>query len=127
MIRQCPAADSGGGADAINFIRSSLLPCIQPRCKIVLLSSVLCECITVHSPGRPTLTFLEDLMHDIAIRADQNLMNSHNLALVLSPNLLRGVNPLVDVQLCTITPRKSTLASVLQVCIEKYFEVFKDI
>lgn len=82
-----------------------------------------------------------DLMHDVSLRSAVNRMDAHNLAIVLAPNLVAGTNPARDVAMCfmpgpalfpgqvpsNLNEGKTTLAGVIKICIERYFEVFDDI
>lgn len=74
-------------------------------------------------------------------------MDAHNLALVISPNLVASPNPLRDVQMCAIptaapasastshpqsTPAalaegKTTLGMVAKLCIQRYYEIFDEV
>ena len=79
-------------------------------------------------------------MHDISLRSGTNLMDAHNLALVLCPNLISGHQALRDMSMCTIpggpvhhasmhiTPMegKTTLAAVIKLCIQRYYEIFDE-
>lgn len=96
-----------------------------------------------------------DLMHDISLRSHVNKMDARNLTIVLCPNLVRSANPMHDVQMCAIqsvssvpsssevtgldstsaivSQRKShedrdktTLGMVIELCIERYYEIFDD-
>jgi len=69
--------------------------------------------------------YLEGLFRDVALKAEHNLMNSYNLAVVISPNLLRGPDPLADVAMCNVSPKTSTLASVVKYSIEMYPDIFE--
>jgi Rho GTPase-activating protein 1 len=82
-------------------------------------------------------------MHDISLRAASNLMDAHNLAIVLCPNLIAGSNALRDVSICSVpggrtmhdsqkpmpvAPEgKSTLGMVIKLCIQRYYEVFDEV
>lgn len=77
-------------------------------------------------------------MHDISQRADMNRMSDYNLAVVLTPNLVKGSNPIRDVAMCAaagapafanVSPSqdgKTTLGSVIALCIRRYYEVFDE-
>lgn len=71
-------------------------------------------------------------------------MTAYNLALVISPNLCKGSNPLTDVEICKVpggpqmggsTPfqqgtrpgGKTSLGQIVQLCIQRYYEVFDDL
>lgn len=82
-------------------------------------------------------------MHEISLRSDRNLMDAHNLTIVLCPNLISGSNPLRDVSICSVSgptmsadakspfaqteERGTTLGMVIKVCIQRYFEVFDEV
>lgn len=90
-------------------------------------------------------------MHDVSLRAASNRMDAHNLAVVLCPNLVASkTNPARDVMMCSVpgapalftrTPSdrppasnpaalsegKTTLGTVLKLCIQRYFEVFDEL
>jgi Rho GTPase-activating protein 1 len=83
-------------------------------------------------------------MHDVSLRAASNLMDSHNLAVVLCPTLVAGSNALRDVSMCSIpgggvmsdlanpnplilNDDKTTLGMVIKLCIQRYYEVFDDV
>jgi Rho GTPase-activating protein 1 len=85
-------------------------------------------------------------MHDISLRAASNLMDAHNLAIVLCPNLIAGSNALRDVSICSvpggrtmhesqnsnlpvpvIPEGKSSLGMVIKLCIQRYYEVFDEV
>jgi Rho GTPase-activating protein 1 len=65
------------------------------------------------------------LLYDVSLRAETNLMDARNLALVLAPTLIRGSNPMKDIEMCGIASESSTVASVLEICISQYPKVFK--
>lgn len=70
-------------------------------------------------------------------------MDAFNLAVVISPNLVKSRNPALDISMCIIpggspqnptSPRpsqteegKTTLGQIIKLCIERYYEVFDDI
>ncbi|KAK7048891.1 Rho GTPase-activating protein 8 [Favolaschia claudopus] len=147
VIRRCPmpspTADATDPATverdlaSIAYIRDVLLPQL-PLCVYILLSHVL------------------HLMHDVSLRAASNRMDAHNLAVVLCPNLVASkTNPARDVMMCAVpggpalfTPSpsnrptppansnsnpaalaegKTTLGTVIKLCIQRYFEVFDEV
>lgn len=97
------------------------------------------------------------MLHDVAQRADINLMDSTNLAIVFTPNLVSNENPLKAVQMSMVSsttqkskdimelsrqsshanvvnlpdgPQKhtgTTLGTVVRVCIERYYEIFDEV
>ncbi|KAG6815342.1 hypothetical protein H0H93_010098 [Arthromyces matolae] len=107
---------------SVTYIRETLLPSIPP-CTYILLSHIL------------------NLMHEISLRSTSNRMDAHNLSIVLSPNLVKGSNPLHDVSMCAVLPTSSrpaaptgtsvppsaTLGSLMKLCIERYFEIFDEV
>ncbi|KAJ7704972.1 hypothetical protein B0H17DRAFT_921035 [Mycena rosella] len=142
VVRRCPMpSPSGNATDAANverdiasvtYVREVLLPQL-PLCVYILLSHVL------------------HLMHEVSLRAASNRMDAHNLAVVLCPNLVASkTNPARDVWMCgvpggpalfarapaspspTSTPAalaegKTTLGTVIKLCIQRYFEVFDEV
>ncbi|KAF8215209.1 Rho GTPase activation protein [Mycena galopus ATCC 62051] len=145
VVRRCPmpssSADTTDPANvdrdlaSIAYVRDVLLPQL-PLCVYILLSHVL------------------NLMHDVSLRAASNRMDAHNLAVVLCPNLVASkTNPMRDVMMCSVpggpalfTPSpsdppvptsnsnssladgdKTTLGTVIKLCIQRYFEVFDEL
>ncbi|KAF7297625.1 Rho GTPase-activating protein 8 [Mycena kentingensis (nom. inval.)] len=148
LIRACPSPSSSPDTTnpvnverdlaAIAYIRETILPQL-PLCVYILLSHVL------------------HLMHDVSLRAASNRMDAHNLAVVLCPNLVKGKNPARDVFMCAVSggpalfpssassasfrtspslpsttsptsaEGKTTLGSVIKLCIQRYFEVFDEL
>ncbi|CAK5266962.1 unnamed protein product, partial [Mycena citricolor] len=137
VIRRCPAPsatlDTSDSVTierdlaAVAYVRDSILPQL-PLCTYILLSNVL------------------HLMHDVSLRAASNRMDAHNLAVVLSPNLVKSkTNPIRDVWMCSVpggpalfSPEaspstdvfpegKTTLGAIVKLCILRYFEVFDEL
>lgn len=66
-------------------------------------------------------------------------MDARNLAVVITPNLVSGSNPVRDVMLCAVpadTPPfaaqgqvegRTTLGAVVKLCIQRYYEVFDEV
>jgi len=129
IIYRCPTpSNDPNDMSAIGYIRDVLLPEL-PRCVYILLSHVL------------------HLMHEVSQRAASNRMDAHNLTIVLCPNLVSSSNPIRDVMMCATssTPTqfpgaspslssstnslesKTTLGSVIKLCIQRYYEVFDEI
>ncbi|KAI5114595.1 hypothetical protein M0805_006873, partial [Coniferiporia weirii] len=132
VIRQCPnPRNDQDELAAIMYIRETLLPELAP-CTLIVLSNVLL------------------LLHEVSLRSDTNKMDAHNLAIVLAPNLVASGNPLKDVMICAVAgapdplspgsaPQTSgtgdssraqgrtTLGTVIKLCIHRYFEVFDEI
>ncbi|SJL07966.1 uncharacterized protein ARMOST_11324 [Armillaria ostoyae] len=126
-IRRCPIPSSDPtDMTAISFVRETLLPDLPP-CAYILLSHVL------------------HLMHEVSLRSASNRMDAHNLAVVLTPNLVSGTNPVKDVLMCTIpggpavfqssvqsnpavlAESKTTLGMVIKLCIQRYYEIFDEV
>ena len=94
---------------------------------------------------------MADLLHEVSLRSTSNKMDSYNLAVVLTPNLVKSSNQIKDVQICAIpnapTPHRSsnrpshpadltptsaesnttTLGQIIKLCVERYFEVFDEV
>ncbi|KAF8755131.1 Divergent CRAL/TRIO domain [Rhizoctonia solani] len=99
----------GEGDACVEYIREVLLPAMGWGCRVVLLG------------------YIFHLLHDVSLRSSVNRMDAHNLALCISPNLVRSNDPIRDVK---ISPRKAgstTLGDIVRVCIERYFEIFEDV
>ncbi|EJU03378.1 Rho GTPase activation protein [Dacryopinax primogenitus] len=126
IIRRCPPpSDDPEDTAAITYIREEILASLSENASYVL-------------------AFALHLMHDVSLHSGKNRMDATNLALCLSPNLVRSRNPGIDVQMCqmpgpsvhsppgTPTPKSpagtssSTLGLVLKICIERYFEIFDE-
>lgn len=89
-----------------------------------------------------TLPWVE-LMYDVAQRSDVNKMGDYNLAIVLTPNLVKGSNPMRDVAVCavagvpaipntnTASPNpqegRTTLGTIIALCIRRYYEIFDEL
>ncbi|KAJ7490694.1 CDC42 rho GTPase-activating protein [Mycena latifolia] len=139
-VRRCPmpstSSDTSDPANverdiaSVAYVRDVILPQL-PLCVYILLSHVL------------------HLMHDVSLRAASNRMDAHNLAVVLCPNLVASkTNPARDVWMCGVpggpalfaradpspasTPAalaegRTTLGTVIKLCIQRYFEVFDEV
>ncbi|KAK0457422.1 uncharacterized protein EV420DRAFT_1629839 [Desarmillaria tabescens] len=119
-IRRCPIPSSDpADMAAVSFIRETLLPELPP-CAYILLSHVL------------------HLMHEVSLRSASNRMDAHNLAVVLTPNLVSGTNPVKDVMMCTIPGGPAVFQSSVQsnpaVLAEskttlgmRYYEIFDEV
>lgn len=87
---------------------------------------------------------MAELMHEVSLRSATNRMDAHNLAVVITPNLVSGTSPLRDVMMCSIpsgpapfsslptspasaTMGKTTLGAVVKLCIQRYYEVFDEV
>ncbi|KAM6494545.1 CDC42 rho GTPase-activating protein [Amanita muscaria] len=126
VIQQCPPPGNGSDASevsSVHYIRETLLPELAP-CAYILLSQVL------------------HLMHDVSLRSSVNKMDAHNLAIVLTPNLVQGKNPLQDASIFSVAPTlvpigphsptletngntsSMTLGVIIKLCIQRYYEIF---
>ncbi|KAI0304322.1 hypothetical protein B0F90DRAFT_1625846 [Multifurca ochricompacta] len=126
IIQQCPVPkEDPSDWSAVLYIRENLLPTL-PRCNYILLSYIL------------------HLMHDVSLRSSRNLMDAHNLTIVLCPNLLSGASPAKDIMMCalpggsTLHPDlsptskplqqgRTTLGTVIKLCVQRYYEIFDEI
>lgn len=83
-------------------------------------------------------------MHEVSLRSATNRMDANNLAVVVTPNLVSGTNPIRDVMMCAIpsvpapfsplptSPTsggmgKTTLGAAIKLCIQRYYEVFDEV
>ncbi|KAF9256571.1 RhoGAP-domain-containing protein [Marasmius fiardii PR-910] len=80
-IRRCPPPSNSVDMAAVTYIRDVLLPELPP-CVYILLSCVL------------------QLLHETSLHSGKNRMDAYNLAIVISPNLVKGSNPARDVMMC---------------------------
>ncbi|KAJ7273775.1 hypothetical protein C8J57DRAFT_1127983 [Mycena rebaudengoi] len=143
VVRRCPQPSASNDPTdptsverdiaSIAYIRDVLLPQL-PLCVYILLSHVL------------------HLMHEVSLRAASNRMDAHNLAVVLCPNLVGSkTNPARDVWMCGVpggpalfggaapsnssiaappgsaADGKTTLGTVVKLCIQRYFEIFDEL
>lgn len=146
LIRACPAPPLGSdqetqALETIDYLRTRLLPSIEPACSGMLLSYVL------------------ELLHKVSQHQETNKMDAANLATVIAPNLVSSGNAMKDVLMCRVeglasmasgtpsasvqsSPRGSptmrklcisdtaqggtTLGSILRFCIERYYEIFDE-
>ncbi|CAO1636988.1 unnamed protein product [Sympodiomycopsis kandeliae] len=150
LIRACPSLthkegeNDGGMSDGINYIRSVLLPALDPPSKLIILSYTL------------------ELLHKISLRSPVNKMDASNLATVWTPNFVKSNDPIKDIAICAVpgpasmsnsmpvspmmggqqqlqpgTPgggggsegiakhKPCTLGTIVKVCIERYYEIFE--
>lgn len=138
VIRACPrGGDGGNGSDdnannadaaaaapSLSYIRSTLLPAIDPPSKLIVLAYVL------------------ELLHKISRRSALNKMDATNLATVMCPNFVSSHDPMRDMAICAVvgapsmssgaatrsevvTARPTTLGTIIKTCIEHYYEVFE--
>jgi len=124
VIQRCPIpSDEPGDVSAITYIRGTILPEL-PRCSYILLTHVL------------------QLAHEVSVRSTYNRMDAHNLALVLTPNLVKGLNFKRDLEMCAVPstaaiaaqfntqaakPTSATLGLVIKICISYYYEIFDEV
>jgi len=126
VIQYCPLpTEDPSDWAAVLYIRESLFPAL-PRCHYILLSYVL------------------HLMHEVTLRSSTNLMDAHNLSIVLCPNLVSGSSPTKDVMICNLpggptlhpaqpsapappAPGRTTLGMVVKLCIQRYYEIFDEV
>ncbi|KAI0244787.1 hypothetical protein L0F63_002616, partial [Massospora cicadina] len=73
-------------------------------------------------PNQVLLSYLCKSLSKIAQHQHLNKMDSLNLSLVWTPNLLRSSNPMLDMSLCT--QNGATFATVLRLAIDHHGEVF---
>ncbi|KAF9783417.1 Rho GTPase activation protein [Thelephora terrestris] len=117
VIQRCPIPSDAGDVSTITYIRETILPEL-PRCSYILLSHVL------------------QLAHEVSVRSTYNRMDAHNLALVLTPNLVKGLNFKRDFEMSavpnnmdgqTAKPSSATLGLVIKTCIPHYYEIFDEV
>ncbi|KIY65642.1 RhoGAP-domain-containing protein [Cylindrobasidium torrendii FP15055 ss-10] len=126
LIRRCPDVSSDANdMTAVAYVREVLLPELEP-CVYILVSSVL------------------NLMHEVSLRSTSNRMDAHNLAVVLTPNLVKSSSPTKDVMMCVVqggasmysttssnkaalSENKTTLGTVVKLCISRYYEIFDEV
>ena len=139
---RCPApTDDPTDWTSLMYIRDTLLPEL-PRCNYILLSHVLRKSRLCSNTPQIDILVCADLMHEVALRSATNLMDAHNLAVVLCPNLVKSPSPTRDVMMCAVpgptlyasqptasAPQegRTTLGMVIKLCIERYYEVFDEI
>ena len=85
-----------------------------------------------------------DLMHEVSLRSSTNLMDAHNLAIVLCPNLVSGSSPAKDIAICRLPggpvlhpelstgsqlphQGQTTLSMIIKLCIQRYYEIFDEV
>lgn len=83
-------------------------------------------------------------MHEVSLHSSTNLMDAHNLAIVLCPNLVSGSSPAKDIVICSLPggpvlhpdlststqspPQgQTTLSMIIKLCIQRYYEVFDEV
>ncbi|KAI0315610.1 hypothetical protein OF83DRAFT_1131219 [Amylostereum chailletii] len=127
VIARCPAPTfEPDDWSAVLYLREHLFPFL-PRCNYILLSHVL------------------HLMHEVSLRSSINLMDAHNLAIVLCPNLVSSSSPARDIMMCAVgggvvlppslnggapPPQhegRTTLGMLIKLCIQRYYEVFDEV
>lgn len=79
---------------------------------------------------------LLELAHEVSIRSTYNRMDAHNLALVLTPNLVKGSNFKRDFEMCavpnqidgqTVKSQSASLGLAIKICISHYYEIFDEV
>ncbi|KAI0947397.1 hypothetical protein AcV7_009836 [Taiwanofungus camphoratus] len=127
IISRCPLpTDDPVDISSITYIRETLLPEL-PHCSYILLSHIL------------------QLLHEVSLRSSSNRMDAHNLAVVITPNLVKGSNPIRDVMMCSVpsgpslfnanpsfsqsppAEGRTTLGMVVKLSIQRFFEVFDEV
>ncbi|KAK0550624.1 hypothetical protein OC845_002579 [Tilletia horrida] len=89
-IRACPHPSTGassgedGGAETVHYIRNVLLASLEPPSAVPLLSYVF------------------ELLNDVARRSSSNRMDAANLATVWTPNLVSSGNIAKDMAMCKV-------------------------
>lgn len=76
-------------------------------------------------PNQFFLCYLCKALAVVSQHHTENKMNSVNLSLVWTPNLLRSSNPMLDMSLCT--QNGATFGTVLRLSIDHHKAVFSDI
>ncbi|UZJ56755.1 hypothetical protein CBS101457_006075 [Exobasidium rhododendri] len=117
IIERCPRET---GEEMLQYIRQSILPTLEEG-RLILLSYVL-QCF-----------------HEVSLRSEKNRMDAANLAVVLTPNLIRSDDIVGDVMMCrvqdsttttteggSLEESKTSLGTVIAFCIERYYEVFDE-
>ncbi|KAL0572461.1 hypothetical protein V5O48_009501 [Marasmius crinis-equi] len=104
VIRRCPPPlkenspiEDPNEGDPVAYVREVLLKELKP-CVYILLSVVL------------------QILHETSLHSSANRMDAYNLAVVITPNLVKGSSPLRDVMICAVQggppgPSQSTLAA----------------
>ena len=138
VIQRCPIPNNEpGDVSAVTYIRDTILPEL-PRCSYILLSHVLREFFSFPGPFllKCNATLCLELAHEVSIREAYNKMGAHNLALVLTPNLVKGLNFKRDFEMCavptntdgqTTKPQSATLGLAIKICISHYYEIFDEV
>ncbi|KAK1236295.1 hypothetical protein PQX77_000456 [Marasmius sp. AFHP31] len=92
VIRRCPPPTKANGladaadvdeGDPVTYVREVLLKELKP-CVYILLSVVL------------------QILHETSLHSASNRMDAYNLAVVITPNLVKGSNPIRDVLICAV-------------------------
>ncbi|KAJ3109397.1 hypothetical protein HDU97_006642 [Phlyctochytrium planicorne] len=98
----------GGRDGQVNFIKTTIFP-------LITLQEVL------------LLRYVFELLNEIHLKADKNLMNSHNLTIIWAPNLIRGGSPVVDMAMCTVGSGGGGVGTAVKLMIEEYATVFSEV
>ena len=85
---------------------------------------------------RYNVSLCVELAHEVAVRSAYNRMDAHNLALVLTPNLVKGSNFKRDFEMCAVPnqqggqavkPQSVTLGLAIKICVSHYYEIFDEV
>ncbi|KAE8222937.1 hypothetical protein CF319_g3949 [Tilletia indica] len=143
IIRTCPSpssssTDDNGAQDTVHYIRNVLLAALEPPSAVPLLSYVF------------------ELLNEVARRSATNRMDAANLATVFAPNLVGSGNIARDMAMCRVEglgqmtammpmakpinmngtetngsgghkASDTTLGTIIKVCIERYHEIFDQV
>lgn len=140
MIRNCPVKEE----EAAAYVKDELLPALQeqhPDGELVfaLLEGILQLLKDVAALKGTRVSLLVVIYIDIkSVMLDFNQMDSHNLAVVFLPVLVRSADIRQDAMICTMprridpNQRNSTtkpeetgsLGAIIKLCIERYDEIF---
>lgn len=135
-----PPSNDPTDITSIQYIRDVLLPAL-PFCAYILLSCILRKSRSVFK--LPVAHRILELLHEVSQRSTYNRMDAFNLAVVITPNLVKSHNPALDIGMCVIPggpsqssastrpfqseEGKTTLGQIIHLCIQRYYEVFDDI
>lgn len=103
-----PPLEHPDSQEQIGFITQRIFPKLE-RCKLVLFRYI-CQ-----------------LLADMTPFSERNRMNPSTLSTLLSPNLIRGSDPLEDITMCGATPGKGqTVGNLLRICITSHDLIFTE-
>ena len=143
VIQHCPTpTEDPSDWSAVLYIRENLFSAL-PGCNYILLSYILRMSYFRLTCNNTDPCMVLDLMHDVSLRSSTNLMDAHNLAIVLCPNLVSGSSPAKDITICSLPggpalhpelsanappPQgRTTLGMIIKLCIQRYYEIFDEI